>query len=296
MNRRLFSVVLASGLTGCSRAWRATETFRIGVVNEENENDREIRYQPLAEYFTGRLGKQAVIRRTADYAGVIEAMRSGHLELARFGPASYARAWMVTNGAVEPVCAEYDRHGGFGSQSVIVVKSESRYETIDDLRGRVMGWADPNSTTGFQAPTFYLRKEGRDPAAFFGKSLFCGGHESSILAVLNGTCDAAATWRENDERGNVQRMELKQMIPRGSTRIVWRAPMMAPSPWAYTSRLDPELKAKVTELLLNMPEYAPKVWFGLTDGQQGGFRKVTHADYADVVEMIQANEKERKAG
>lgn len=270
--------------------------LRIGVVTTENEADRRRRHQPLADHLGQALRRRAVLRQATDYAGVIEAMKSRQIELAYFGPASYAQAWLVMSGRVEPLCASLDQDGEFGSHSVIAVRADSPYRSLDDLKGKSLALADPNSTTGHQAPVYFLAREGKAPREHFGELVFSGNHETSILALLSGTYDAAATWWTNQRQGNIQRMERKSMIPRGSTRIVWTSPRIPSNVWAADRDLAPDLKAVLRRTLLNVPRDAPSVWRAFSDGQESGLRAVTHQDYQPIVDMIQANLRERRPG
>src|SRR5262245_11973812 len=156
------------------------------------------RFDTLAGYLKEKLGVPVEIQHATDYAGVIEAMRSKKIEFARFGSASYAQAWRVTGGKVAPLVAELDPNGNLGYYSAIAVPADSPYGSNDDLTGKAIAFADPNSTSGYLAPSFFLREQGVDPATFFSKTQFAGGHDQSILAMLNGTVDAsAAAWRSD---------------------------------------------------------------------------------------------------
>lgn len=64
---------------------------------------------------------------------------------------------------------------------MIYVKADSLYRDIQDLRGKTIGFVDPNSTSGCNAPRFYLHKIGIDVDSFFGKSIFTGSHENAAL-------------------------------------------------------------------------------------------------------------------
>jgi phosphonate transport system substrate-binding protein len=270
--------------------WREDyPTLRFGVITSENEADRTMRFEPVQDYLEEALGVTIEWRTATDYAGIIEGVRAGKIEIARFGPASYSKCWMVTDGKVEPLVGELDLDGNFGYHSVVVVKADSPYQSIDDLEGKSLAFADPNSTSGHQAPRFFLGEAGYDPDAFFGSTGFSGSHENSVMAVLNGTYDAAATWWRDEARSNPQRMADKGMIEDGSWRVIWTSPKLPSSPWAMSTELPEDMRTDVQQALFNMKEASPEAWESLTDGQASGFKLVTHADYEGVVRMIEAN-------
>ena len=302
--RRDVVLGLAAGLTGVilrpqtarAASWRSSfPTLAFGVISAENEADRAMRHQPLVAYLEKRLGTKMRMHHATEYAGTIEALKARKIEFARFGPASYAQAWLVTNGKVEPIAAATDSDGYAAYHSVVVVKTDSAFKSLDDLKGRSLAFADPNSTSGYVAPAYFLREQGIDLAKYFGRTGYAGSHENGIIAVVNGTYDATVTWWTNEQRSNFLRMEEKGMVPKGSVRVVWKSPALPESPWAIHTDLPPDLKADVRSALMAFPTAEPAGWRALMDGKSKGLVEVRHADYEPVVRMIQANQRERRA-
>ena len=92
--------------------WRATfPTLNFGVGSSENEADRIARYKSFVAYMENTLRVPLKMHQASDYAGTIEALKARKLEFARFGPASYAQAWLITGGKVEPLVVEMDSDG-----------------------------------------------------------------------------------------------------------------------------------------------------------------------------------------
>jgi phosphonate transport system substrate-binding protein len=267
----------------------------LGVITSENEADRVVRYKPVRAYLENTLGVKIKWRTATDYAGIIEGVKAGKIELAYFGPASYAKCWIVTKGKVVPLLGAIDNYGAFGYHSVVIVKKDSKYNSIDDLKGVKFAFADPNSTSGHQAPRFFLGEAGYDADKFFGSTTFSGSHENSVMGLINGTFDAAATWWRNDEYSNPKRMEVKGMIKPGQWRIIWKSPKLPSSPWAMPTRLPEDMRKEIADALYNMKEADPAAWTALTMDKTSGYKRVTHADYEPIVRMIQANLKKRAA-
>lgn len=295
---------LALALTLCFAAtaafaqsgdWRQTyKEIRFGISSSENSEDALTRSEPFRKHLEAKLGVPVKLFRAHDYAALVEAMRANQLDFARMGPATYALAYKVMGRAVEPLGREIDNFGSEGYHSVLAVRADSPYKTLDDLKGKIIGWADPNSTSGYQFPLFYLRRQGYDPAVFFSKSLFSGSHENGILGLVQGTFDVAATFWNNEERGNIQRMELKKMIPQGSTRIIWKSPLIPNGPIAARTALPAELKELLITTFIDMPAENPEAWKALTDGHLKGVVRTKHEDYLDVIAVATENDKDRK--
>ncbi len=72
------------------------------------------------------------------------------------------------------------------------MNKKQAYRRLEDLRGRVFAFTDPESNTGRLAPTFWLQKMGEKPERFFSKVIYTYSHDNSILAVGRGLVDGAA--------------------------------------------------------------------------------------------------------
>lgn len=274
--------------------WRATTPeVRFGMISVENERDAIARLQGLQAYMTERLGVPFRVFRGTDYAGVVEALRAGQAEYAYLGPASYVLARRVMGERIAPMFRYLDNAGMDGYYSVVVVKADSPFQSIADLRGKSIGWADPNSTSGFQFPSYFLRKEGFDPAQHFARTGFTGSHEQGIIAVVNGTYDAAATSYSNEDRNTFQRMAEKGMIPAGSVRVVWRSPLIPNSPLVGRTDLPEGLRTAFREAMAALPEADPQAFREMSSGARG-LAPAEHEDYTDVIAVVEENQASRR--
>jgi phosphonate transport system substrate-binding protein len=294
VNRRIALGTLAAGLSGCGRRNSPANELRIGVTPSENEADRSERYAHLLKFLEKRLNRPVTMRQGSDYAAIVEALRSRQVDLAYFGAASYARAWLVTNGGVRPLVAAVDEQGQLGYTSVLEVKADSRYTKIEDLKGKTLAFVDPNSTTGYVAPSYFLREQGIDPTTFFGKTLFSGSHENGVIGVIRGTFDAAATWRYSQSRGTPDRMAAKGMIPAGSTRPIWRSPLLPTSAWTVRQDMDDTMAREIQLAILAFPKADPQGWAAVSTAREGGYVEVTHSVYEPVIRMVEDNLKRRR--
>ncbi|KAA0697303.1 phosphate/phosphite/phosphonate ABC transporter substrate-binding protein [Neorhizobium sp. P12A] len=186
--------------------------LNFGISSSENERDAVARYDAFAAYMTKKLGVPVHVIWGTDYAAVFEALHSNKIQFATIGAANYALGRKVMGNNITAVATSEDNFGSTGYHSVIVVKADSPYQKIDDLRGKVLAWADPNSTSGYAVPLYFMKKSGIDPSTFFSKTPFSGSHELGVVGVVNGTFDAAADDWTNPQKSNAQRMESKGMV------------------------------------------------------------------------------------
>jgi phosphonate transport system substrate-binding protein len=268
-------------------------SLQFGISSSENQRDAVGRYQPFGAYLQKKLGVPVSIVWGTDYAAVIEALHANKLQFATIGAANYALGHKVMGDMIVPVATNEYMDGSTGYYSVIVVRKDSPYHSIADLKGKVLAWADPNSTSGYAVPLYFMRKQGIDPATFFAKTPFSGSHELGVIGVINGTFDAAADDWVSDTASNVTRMEAKGMIPRGETRNIWRSGEIPNGPYVMRGDLPPELQAAFRAALFSLAQDDPETYRGLGLGEVKQIVPVTPAAYADIIAITEANDADR---
>jgi phosphate/phosphite/phosphonate ABC transporter binding protein len=160
--RRLVLRLLATAVAGIPVAataqdWKAKYAeLVLGKIPEENASGVANRFAPLAEYLSKELGTKVTLRIANDYAAVIEGQRAGHIHIAIYGPASYARAY-ATGVKVEPFAIEVNEDGTKGYHSVLWVKKDSSYQKIEDLKGKTVAVIAANTSCVLALRTVFER-------------------------------------------------------------------------------------------------------------------------------------------
>jgi phosphonate transport system substrate-binding protein len=95
----------------------------------------------------------------SDYAGVMQGLLAGQLEFAGLGSAGYAGIYLQDPDAVEPLYTTMQIDGSLGYYSVMYTLADSGIESLADMEGRSLAFADPNSTSGYLVPSFELASE-----------------------------------------------------------------------------------------------------------------------------------------
>ena len=290
----LVSLALVSPVL--AQDWRSQyPELTIGISSGENETDAIARNQPYADYLSRELGVPVKMIRGTDYAAVIEAMRAGHVQIASVGPAAYALARKVMGDEIAPVAVTLDQDGNLGYYSVIAVRADSPYQTLADIKGKSFAFADPNSTSGYAVPSYYLSTELKTSAdEYFSEVAFSGGHEQSVMALVNVTFEAVATHWRNETAGNIQTMEKKGLIQPGSTRIIWTSPVIPNTPVMINTTLPQELQDEFKAALMAFPEKDPEGFATYSNGTSSGYVEAKHEDYLDVVAITEFNAEQRR--
>ena len=133
----------------------------------------------------------------ADYDGVIQGLLGGTLDYAELGASGYAKIYLENKDAVEPILTTVQTDGSTGYYSIMVARARiPASQTLADMKGKKLGFADPDSTSGYLVPVTALPKDigGTPVKDYFAETGFGGGHENLVLEVLKGTFDAGTTF------------------------------------------------------------------------------------------------------
>lgn len=284
---------VAAGAAGAQDYKARYPELVFAKVPDENASGTLDRWTPLTNFLSKELGVKVSLRIANDYAAVVEGQRAGNIHIAMYGPASYARAYL-TGAQVEPFAIEVSADGTKGYYSVLYVKAEAPYKSIEDLRGKNLCLVDPNSTSGNNVPRYALHKMGIAPEAFFDKVVYAGSHENAVIGVQQGTCDAAFNWWNDESESNLLRMARKGMTKAEDFRIVFKSELIVNSPMAYLSTLPADLKAKIKAAVLDVAAKDPAAFDAIYQGKQLPFQPVTHKEYEPVIEVVKFVDELRK--
>ncbi|MFN3273348.1 MAG: phosphonate ABC transporter substrate-binding protein [Paracoccus sp. (in: a-proteobacteria)] len=285
------TVALATltALPAMAQDWKTDyRIVRFGILSGENESDRIARYGPFQQYLEDTLGVEVEIFTAGNYDGVVQALAAGQIEFSFLGPSAYAAAYTETNGGVIPLLTAQQNDDSVGYYSVIATRCDAGYKTLDDLKGKTIAFADPDSASGYTIPYYNLTAQGYVPEQFFGAVPFSGSHEAGIMGVIHGQFDASATHWTNETAGNIQRMAEKGMIDADDICIVWTSPLIMASPFTARTNLPEGLIADMKAAVQALSSDAPEVFRQMTGGDAStakAYVEVTHEQYQVLIDM-----------
>jgi phosphonate transport system substrate-binding protein len=289
---RLLAMTTLAALTALpalAQDWKTDyRIVRFGILSGENESDRIARYTPFQEYLERTLGVDVEIFSAGSYDGVIQALAAGQIEFSFLGSSSYAAAYTETNGGVVPLLTSVQNDDSTGYFSVIVVRCDSGLKTVDDLKGKTLAFADPDSTSGYNVPYYNLVQQGYKPEEFFAAIPFSGSHEAGVAGVVNGQFDAAATYINNEMNGIPQRMVTKGMIKEGEACVIWTSPEITSGPFTARANLPQGLIDAMKAAVMATPTAAPEAFKEMSGGEnstQKGYVEVDHTRYQWIIDM-----------
>ncbi len=225
---------------------RSLETPRIRVAVGAMISPKEtfIYYRQLLDYIGKNLGLEAQLIQRKTYGEINELFGKGEIDLAFVCSGPYA------NGKEKygfELLSTPQVHGSHFYQSYLIVNEDSPYHSLENLKGMVFAFTDPDSNTGKLVPTYWLGRIGERPETFFSKTLYTYSHDNSILAVARGLVDGAAVdgliWEYYHH---------KNPIFTSRTRIIRKSDPYGIPPLVTSRHLPPGLKERIRELVLSM--------------------------------------------
>lgn len=232
----------------------AGETMVIGGITD-NVKKELARTEPLAAYLQAALAKDGVTKVAVlpvkTSAEMVAAMREGRVDLLFDSPLVAADVARKAGGV--PFVRRW-KDGVASYHSVIFVPADSPVETLADLRGRRIGFQEPDSTSGYMLPAGVLRREGIAMRELGSKDevpdadelgyVFTGDDKNTLMWIYSGWLDAAAT-------DQVRFAELDRAQP-GGYRVIARSIEVPRQAGVVRGDLDPALVDRITEMLLAM--------------------------------------------
>jgi phosphonate transport system substrate-binding protein len=308
--KSLCVVLFLSALSACGSDKPDTELtgwqkevgqLRIGASQGEDSGMTLARWTTYQKYLSRVTGLEVVVFQAPDYNGIIQAMASGQLELAQMGNTAYANAREQMGDKVTPFLASRTAEGFSGYYSALIVRADSPYRTLEDLRGKSLGYVDFNSTSGYLFPRWSLRQQGVDPDTFFSKTAMSGGHTQSVLALANGQFDAVfmfasgGTPETGFTAGSLYTLARKGAVKISDYRIVWTAGPMPNSPFVIRTDRPQAFQDVTRGAMAALPYESPQLMVELNLLEGSDFQPVTPADYQVGVDMRRAEIAERRA-
>ncbi len=280
--KKLLKAVITLALTLCipmaalaaPAEWPKELNF--GLIPNESATGMTDRFESLGKHIENKLGIPVKLHVATDYSGVITAMQFKYVDLAYFGPQSYVEAAQRANAEAAVMVILED--GTMGYHGVIISKKGSGIKRLEDAKGKVWAFTDPNSTSGTLVPTVYFVKNMKiDPEKYFSKVIYSGSHQSSTLAIKSGKVDIAATSDLDLERGNG-----KQWNTDEDFQVLWTSELIPGSPVAYRKDLPESLKKAIKDALLSYDDEE-----GLKKLKLKGFAATNDEAYNPIRDQIE---------
>jgi phosphonate transport system substrate-binding protein len=221
------------------KRWKNPATLVFTYTPVEDAAVYETAFKPFLDYLGKCTNKRVVYFPVQSNAAEIEAMRAGRLHVGGFstGPTGFA----VNLAGAVPFAVKGDAKEIQGYQLIMIVRRDSPFKTMADLKGRRVAHTSPSSNSGHLAPQVLFPPEGLVPDKDY-KVLFSGGHGQSVKGVDAGDYDAAPVASDV-----FTRMVTRGEVKGENFRIIYRSEVFPTSSFAYAHDLHPDFVKVLTK-------------------------------------------------
>jgi phosphonate transport system substrate-binding protein len=243
LKKSLTAIALGLSLTSVM-----AQDINFGFISTEASANIKSDWQPLIDDMEKQTGLKVKAFFATDYAGIIEAMRCNKVQLAWMGNKSAMEAVDRSNGEVFAQMVNADGTQGYYSHLIVHKDSpvNNLTEMFSNAKNMSFGNGDPNSTSGFLVPGFYVFAQNKqDPKTMF-KVVRSANHETNALAVANKQVDVATNNSENLEKLKERQPEKVKDI-----KIIWTSPLIALDPLVMSKGLPEATKTKIKNFFYN---------------------------------------------
>lgn len=289
MQKLLTATALTAVLASSAMA-EGIKEFNIGILGGENAQDRLASTECLRAKVEAELGVPVKLFTPADYDGVIQGLLGGSLDYAWLGASAYAKTYLTNPEAVEVMLTKQNVDGTTGYYSIGFARADSGIKTMDDAKGKVFAFADPNSTSGYLVPGAELTEKYGKLEDYFKEVKMSGGHEQTIVGVANGDFDAGVAWADglgNWEDGYASGAFRKAadagLVDMNNLVEIWRSKMIPEGPLVVRKALPQDVKDKIYAMMDTMWQDDPECAYNVAAGEAKDFVPVKHEDYLGII-------------
>lgn len=257
--------------------------FVISAIPDQDPEKLNRLYGKLADYLKGALGVEVVYKPVTDYTAVVNAFRTGDVDMVWFGGLTGVQARLQVPGAQAILQRDIDQN----FHSVFIANTAAGIEPFGDisglvaLKGKTFTFGSDSSTSGRLMPQFFMSKAGVKLGDLKGEPGFSGSHDKTIKLVEAGTYDAGAlneqVWKARTASGEV---DLNKV------RVIWRTPAYYDYHWVVRPDVEQNFGAGFTDkvkpafLSLDAADPEQKEILDLFGAQK--FIETKNENYADI--------------
>lgn len=240
------SLLSVSALFNAAHADEQEKSLNFGIISTESQQNLKPQWEPFLKDMEKKLGVKVNAFFAPDYAGIIQGMRFNKVDIAWYGNLSAMEAVDRANGQVFAQTVAAD--GSPGYWSVLIVNKDSPINNLQDMLAKrkelTFGNGDPNSTSGYLVPGYYVFAKNNAAPNEFKRSVNAN-HETNALAVANKQVDVATNNTENLDR-------LKQTAPEKfkDVKVIWKSPLIPGDPIVWRKNLSEATKDKIYDFFM----------------------------------------------
>lgn len=271
------SLVATLLIVGTPHSTLADQELTFGTYSPDKPSSMVRQLRPIVQWIAAEAGQilgeklNIRIQVVRGYEQGVALITDGKVDFTRLGPASYVMAKRA-NPSLSIIAME-KKNGRKMFQGIIAVHRDSRFKSVEDLRGTVFGFGNKRSTLGRYFAQLYLTKAGIR-ADDLKSYEYLGRHDKVGRAIGAQLVDAGA----------LEETTFYKLVRSGVPIRAIAKMTNATRPWVARAGLDKRLYNALRQAMLTLddPEIAKKFRFQ-------GFLVGSDKDYEPTRRAIQEN-------
>ena len=159
--RRLGISLFALGMSAAAVQAQESKELNFGIISTESSQNLKTVWEPFLADLSKQTGYKVKAFFAPDYAGIIQGMRFDKVDIAWYGNKSAMEAVDRANGEV--IYQTVDKDGKPGYWSLLIAHKDSKINSVKDMldNAKTLNFSngDPNSTSGYLVPGYYVFAE-----------------------------------------------------------------------------------------------------------------------------------------
>jgi phosphonate transport system substrate-binding protein len=187
LDRRQLLAIAAAGLAVFARSARGADgPLRFGLTPVFLDSDVQL-LAALQRYLENQLLSPVELVKRRTYQEITLLLLSGQLDAAWICGFPFVQYREQLALVAVPLYRGQPLY-----QSYLIANAANEAKTVEDLRGDVHAFSDPDSNSGFLVTRALLAEMGQSPERFFRHHFFTYGHRNVVRAVASGLADSGS--------------------------------------------------------------------------------------------------------
>jgi phosphate/phosphite/phosphonate ABC transporter binding protein len=246
----LFSVAIMVTCHGAKLNGARKKTYIFSTIAWTSEKEMKRIYRPLMDYLEEQTGIHFQIDIPETYEIFISEVEDGNVQFASLNAVGYLKVLKGNNKGIRYLATSTRSFDGGPAkdyyEGYIIVLKDSRYNSLEDLRGKRFGFVSEDSSSGYKIPVAMMAARGINYKTFFKKYFFFGDHDEVIKAVKNRSVEGGATW-DNGYTMNVKKYG-------DIFNVIYRTPPIPSDAWCTGPGVPAETGERMKIVLLGIDE------------------------------------------
>lgn len=222
--------------------------FSFVIASMVSVEETWMEYKKLIDYVASHIGDEASMVLRPSYSDVRILLDEKKVDIAFVCTGTYITC---SRSATIELIATPEFKNDLKYRCLFVVNTNSMINDITDLQDRSFAFTDPESNTGCIVPSWVVRKQGKEPKAYFSKIIYTGSHDRSLHAVAKGLVDGAGVDSLVFYSFVETHPEMKEFL-----RVIWESEPFGAPPIVVPIGLAESMKEQLREIFLSMSQDA----------------------------------------